>query len=84
MITGVTSTGFKYEINKKRLENYEVIEALSELQDNPFSLPKVINLILGEAVQDLKNHCRDENGIVSSIRMNDEITEIFQTNPLKK
>ena len=46
-IRGVTSTGFAFEITKERLENYELLEAISEVDTNPAVLPKVVQLMLG-------------------------------------
>lgn len=84
MIIGTTSTGFQYNIDKRRLENYEVVESLAELEDNPLILPKIVKLILGDNVNALKEHCRDENGFVSTEKMTAELTEIFQSKQLKK
>lgn len=79
MITGKTKSGFKFEIEEKRLENYELAEALAEVDNNPLLMPRVVNLLLGKQAEDLKNHVRDEDGLVSSTQMGDEIAEIFQS-----
>lgn len=79
MIKGETKSGFEYEILEKRLENYELIEALSEVDANPLLLPKTVNLLLGkEQANKLKNHLRDEDGLVSTEKLSNEIMEIFQ------
>lgn len=79
MIKGITSSGFEYEISKGRLENYELVEALSEVDDNPLMLPKTVNLLLGKQQADrLKEHLRDEEGLVSTDKLANEIMEIFQ------
>ena len=79
MITGKTASGFEYEISKARLENYELIEVLSEVDENPLLLPKTVNLLLGkgQAIK-LKDHLRDSDGLVSSEKLSNEIMEIFQ------
>ena len=79
MIKGKTESGFEYEIAQARLENYELIEALSEVDKNPLLLPKVVNLLLGkdQAIK-LKDHLRDSDGLVSSEKLSNEIMEIFQ------
>lgn len=79
MIKGKTTSEFEYEISKARLENYELIEALSEVDENPLLLPKVVNLLLGkdQAIK-LKDHLRDPEGLVSSEKLSNEIMEIFQ------
>lgn len=79
MIKGKTNSGFEYKISKARLENYELIEALSEVEENPLLLPKAVNLLLGkEQANELKDHLRDDEGLVSSEELSHEITEIFQ------
>lgn len=79
MIKGKTTSGFEYQISKARLENYELIEALSEVDENPLLLPKTVNLLLGkEQAQKLKDHLRDEDGLVSSEKLSSEIMDIFQ------
>lgn len=78
MLEGVTQSGFAYSIEDGRLTNYELLEALSETQTNPLGMPKVVNLLLGEQANELKDHCRDEKGFVSAQEMEKEIMEIFE------
>ena len=78
MISGKTSSGFYYEISPKRLTNYELVETLSMMDDNPLLLPKVIILLLGKKQADeLKNHVRDEDGMVDTQLIEKEVAEIF-------
>ncbi|HEO8382893.1 TPA: hypothetical protein VBX40_001158, partial [Streptococcus agalactiae] len=49
-----TSSGFEYKIEESRLKNYELVEALADLESNPLSLPKVLRLLLGDQVESLK------------------------------
>ncbi|MGY4105133.1 hypothetical protein ACWOA0_05865 [Ignavigranum ruoffiae] len=77
MIKGQTKSGFKYEIEEKRLENYELMEVISKVDSQPLLLPKVIDLLLGEDADKLKDHVRDEDGIVSAEKLFGEIEEIF-------
>ena len=79
MIKGKTKSGFSYELDKERLNNYELLEAIEELEENPLILSRVVNLLLGkEQTKKLKDHLRTENGIVPTEKMSEEITEIFQ------
>ena len=79
-LTGRTKSGFYYSISKKNLNNYELVETLSNLEDNPLNFPKVLKLLLGEEqTEKLKNHLRDEDGIVDSDKIALEIKDIFQT-----
>lgn len=80
MITGKTKSGFKFKISKARLENYELIESLSEVDENPLLLPKTVNLLLGkEQAVKLKDHLRDKDGLVSTDKLTNELMEIFQS-----
>lgn len=83
-IKGTTSTGFAYEISAKRLNNYELVEALGEMEENPLSFPKVMKLLLGDQVADLKNHVRDEEGFVSTELLMAECKDIFSQQQVKK
>lgn len=79
-IKGKTVTGFTYEVAKENLDNYELLEALGEIEENPLVISKVINLLLGEEQKEkLKEHVRSENGIVSSEKMGEEIKGIFES-----
>ena len=78
MIEGKTKSGFNYQITEARLENYELIEALTEVEVNPLALPKTVDLLLGKEQSDkLKDHLRDEEGLVSTEKLSNEIMEIF-------
>ncbi|ERK57823.1 hypothetical protein HMPREF1983_00926 [Gemella bergeri ATCC 700627] len=78
-LTGVTKSGFAYSIPEKNLNNYELIEVLGDLESNPLLLPRVLKLLLGkEATEKLKDHVRDEDGIVSSDKISEELQDIFQ------
>lgn len=78
-ISGQTQSGFKYVLKKKDLNNFELFEALSELQDNPLLLPKVVLLLLGcEQKKMLYNHVREKDGTVPIEKIEKEITDIFK------
>lgn len=79
MITGKTKSGFEYEISEKRLNNYELVEVLAEVDENPLLLPKTLIMLLGkEQTEKLKNHLRDEEGFVDTDKISEEMVEIFQ------
>jgi len=79
MIKGKTSSGFEFTISKDVKNDYELIENLGELDDNPLILGKIVTQILGkEQTSKLKNHIRNENGIVPTDKMTQEIIEIFR------
>ena len=79
-LIGVTKSGFAYSILEKNVRNYELVEALGELETNPLALPRVMNLLLGkEQAQKLKDHLRDEDGIVDTEQITSELKNIFES-----
>ncbi|RDW21042.1 hypothetical protein CWR48_04310 [Oceanobacillus arenosus] len=86
MIEGKTKSGFEYKISKARLDNYELVEAIGDLDTNPLAITKVVDLLLGKENKDsLKEHVRDDDGIVSVTSLSNELTEIFTShNETKK
>lgn len=80
MIKGKTNSGFEYKIPEENLNNYELIEILGEMEENPLLLAKAINLLLGkEQANKLKEHIRIESGTVPTDKISEEIMEIFQS-----
>ena len=78
MLKGTTKSGFRYEIPTERLNNFELLEILSEVDENPLLLPKVLNLLLGERQsKNLKNYLRDEEGFVSTDKIRESLEDIF-------
>lgn len=77
MIKGTTSSGFEFEIDEKQLKNYEFVELISEVDENELLMPKLLKMLLGDQVAALKDHIRDENGIVPIEKMVQEIKDIF-------
>lgn len=80
MIKGKTSSGFEYQFPKENLENYELLETLAELEDNPLATVRAIDLLLGkEQTEKLKDHVRTESGVVPTEAMGEEVKEIFES-----
>ncbi|WP_369351040.1 hypothetical protein AB6M97_02055 [Streptococcus hillyeri] len=78
-IKGKTSTGFEFEIEDTVKDDYELVEALAELEVNGLMLPKVLKKILGDKVEDFKEHIRAEDGHVSTQKIMTELREIFSS-----
>lgn len=80
MIKGVTKTGFAFSISQEALNDYELIEMLSELDENVLVLTKIVNRLLGtEQAKLLKDHIRNEDGVVKLELMSAEIEDIFSS-----
>ena len=80
-MTGKTTSGFEYEIDEESLDDYELLEDLSELDDgNSAKTTSVLNRLLGKEQKDrLKEHLRTESGRVPASKMMIEIGEIFNS-----
>lgn len=79
-IAGQTKSGFNFAINPEMLENYELIEILADIDENPLLFPKLLNMLLGkEQKERLIEHIRTKSGIVPIESLKDEIGEIFLT-----
>ena len=80
MIEGKTKSGFKFELDEEVLNDYETIELLGDVEENPLIFPKVVKRILGdEQTIALKNHVRDEKGRVNAEKITAEVADIFKT-----
>lgn len=80
MLKGTTKTGFRYEITDERLNNFELVEILADIDENPLLMPKLLDLLLGERqARNLKNYLRDEDGFVPTEKIEATITEIFNS-----
>lgn len=77
---GITSTGFEFDVDQKRLDDYELLEDLADMTDGKEGkIVSVINRLLGEEQKEkLKNHLRDEDGRVAASSMTQEIMDVFK------
>lgn len=86
VITGKTKTGFEYEIDKKILNDYELLEEIDNIGKNPLIIIKLLKRLLKvEQLEKLKEHIRNEEGIVPIDKMEKELIDIFDgINEIKK
>ena len=78
-LVGVTKSGFSYKVPKNNLNNYELIEVLAEMEENPLLFPKVLKMVLGKKqTEKLKNYLREKDGTISTEKMNAELEDIFE------
>lgn len=78
VITGKTKTGFEYEIDKKILNDYELLEEIDNIGKNPLIIIKLLKRLLKEEqLEKLKEHIRNEEGIVPLDKMEKELIDIF-------
>lgn len=83
---GTTKSGFAYEIPDSVGDDYEVLELVTRLQKNDIlAIAELVNHVFGTDQKDaFKEHCRGEDGRVSTERMMTEFFEIFTANDATK
>jgi len=85
-INGKTTSGFEFFIDEKALDDWEVLEALVDIDSGHFGAAvRVLKLLLGEKqVKELKEHCRDkQTGRVPRDAMFSELSEILKVKSTK-
>ncbi|WP_195935481.1 hypothetical protein [Lactococcus lactis] len=84
MLKGTTKLGFRYEISDNRLNNFELLEMVNEVDENPALMGKLLNLLLGERqAKNLKNYLRDDEGFVPADKITETVFEIFANKKVK-
>lgn len=74
-----TKTGFEMEIDDSCIDDMELFEAITDLQDgNTMAIPTVVRKICGVNKKALYDHCRTEDGRVPMQAISDEINDIFE------
>lgn len=68
VISGVTESGFEFEISANALDDYELMEMIAELDDGKMqNLPKIIDYILGkEQKKALMEYLREDGKVPMS------------------
>lgn len=79
-INGKTSSGFEFHIEEAALDDWEVLEAIVDINSGHYSAAvRVLKLLLGdEQTKKLKEHCRNkETGRVPKNAMFRELSDIL-------
>lgn len=80
MIRGTTQSGFEFVIEDSALDDWELLEAMEELDSNPGAFVKVAkSLLSNEYYNALKKHCT-KNGKVVMHKVIAEIEEMLNSN----
>lgn len=79
MITGTTKSGFAYEIEEEALDDFELLEALVDVQEGRATgFVNVAERLLGKkGKRALVAHVKQDGGRASAKRVYAEIMEIF-------
>lgn len=81
-----TSTGFSVLVDERITDDWELIELVAGMKENdPAAVIGLVNKLMGkEGAAALKEHVRNEDGIVRTTDMMREVAEIFQGVASKK
>lgn len=77
MLKGKTKSGYEYEVDEKALDDYELMEALADIETNPLKITKVVNLLFGESKAGLIEFLKSKNGYASTTEIGNIVTEVF-------
>ena len=76
-VKGKTSTGFEYDVDPNFADDWELLENLTS--GTAKGEIEAAKTILGDdQYKKLKDHCRDDNGKVSAIKMDAELGEVIE------
>lgn len=80
MLKGKTSTGFEYELEDDALNDWEVLEDLTDIDDGHYGgAVRALRRLLGDnQMKALKEHCRGENGRITQSAMVNELADILK------
>lgn len=80
MIKGKTVTGFEFEIDELKLDDWEILEKFNAIDKGESGLfVDVAQYLLGEEqLDELKKHVKENVGRVSISGMVEELTSIFE------
>lgn len=81
MITAKTESGFSIELEESTMDNMEVLDALSDLDEgNPLAMSRLVVKLLGkDGKKRLYDHLRTEDGRVPASAVESTIMELFQS-----
>ena len=75
---GTTKSGFKFEVNEEAVKSMEFIDLVSDMDEKPTMIGKVIKFMLGEDQKEkLYKHVRGDKKYTPAKDVNKEVEEIF-------
>ena len=79
MLKGKTKSGFKFEIDKEVLDDWELLELLEKIDSGDVSvMPKAITFLLGDRqYQNLKKFIKKRDGKIKITTMVEEFNQIM-------
>ena len=81
MITAKTESGFSIELEESALDNMEVLDALSDLDEgNPLAMSRLVVKLLGkDGKKRLYDHLRTEDGRVPVVALSNALGELMES-----
>jgi hypothetical protein len=80
MSKGITKTGFQYEVDDKKVDDYELLELLAAVEEDVTKYPKLFKFLLGEKqLSRLKEHLHKIDGYVSMKKIEKEVAYIISS-----
>ena len=71
-------SGFSLDIDDRKLDDYELIEALTDIDKGQVSrMTDAVNILLGESKPALFEHIREKKGYVSTEEVKNALLEII-------
>jgi len=78
MIKGITKSGFKFEISDKALDDFELLELMSDVDSNALLVPKIFEKLLGtKQKENLIEFMKKRDGYASTEKMSKILEEIL-------
>lgn len=71
-------SGFSLDIDDRKLDDYELVEALTDIDKGQVSrMTDAVNILLGESKPALFEHIREKKGYVSTEEVKNALLEII-------
>lgn len=76
---GTLSNGFRYNIENDVFDDYEILELIADVEENPANITKLVTLVLGEKQKNnLINYLKNKEGKARLSTMERLMGELFQ------
>ena len=81
MIKGTTSLGFNFKIEDNVMDDWTLVEAMSQIEVNPLKAVEVLQKMLGlKQYEQLKRFVKNKTGQLKSTDMITQLNDIMSTN----
>lgn len=75
----ITIEGFTFEVNRAALDDFEFLELLADMEENPLKFPKVVEFMLGKPQKkEFLRHLRKQYGSAPATKVTEIIEQLFE------